>query len=783
MPEHGEPPASRGDTLRPVAAGLPDWPTLFRRTTADGALRDIASWIGNEDDLDLLLEIPGPSGPETVRYRGAAVTGSASSGPSEAVVRGRPAWKLSAWCRGSEAIPQLRIDWAAWVLSAWRTARLEQGRADARVQSRAKDLDILQAMSRRGAEAQSPQDLFATVATVLHEGAGIDLLAVAHSLGGGREVTSYLGRPVAEGDIDSIATELAEALGWSKEPALDIECALLPGFERTAEKRGEFHSEEVVQAPLVRRGKTIGAVAIAPSEPLGERGLRLCYSASNQLSLHLDRILTVRDAEKGRFRSILDSMPQAVLLADRGLHVIQANLSAENLLPKLAPHRGDGPLQQVGDLDLRPLASDAFEGRVPTAVGEARLDGGSVLTITVSALRSDADHTEGLVIVLTDVTEARRIQEYLAQAEKLSSLGQLISGIAHELNNPLATVLGYSQLVRGWTDDEKLGKRLETIHEEARRCQRIVQNLLRFTRHRAPERIPLSLNEAAEAVLNLMAYQLRVDRIQVVRELDRDLPSVLGDPHELQQAILNLLTNAHQAIQTSRGEGTIRLRTSSPAPGRVLLEVEDDGPGIPDEIRSRIFDPFFTTKAPGQGTGLGLSLVYGTVTSHGGSIRVQAREGGGTVFGLELPRGAPPTGPAPTMPREEIGSRPSARILVVDDEEPFAKLICEALTADGHHAEPAGDGENALRRLSEEDFDLVVSDLRMPGNGAARLQKEMELLRPGLSKRLLLTTGDIATRDADLLAAEMGTAVLHKPFDLDDLRRAVRSQLVRQREH
>jgi signal transduction histidine kinase/CheY-like chemotaxis protein len=774
MPDRADPFGGRQEP-----SDQPEWQRLFRRTTPEGALGEIATWIGAGDDLEICLEVAGDAGAEVVRYRGASAP-EAGQQSVEATVPGRPDWKLVA--SALAPLSHERVDRAAWALAAWRVARLEQSRADARLRLQTRDLEVVQALGRKATEAKTAAELFAVVASALHEGAGLDAVAIAHTLGGFPAASVFPSRPVDREAIDLLLRRTGVALGWpvGHEPVLDFHG--LPGLETSEAQRPGTVDGDWVRFPLLRRGNPIGELILLPSEPLVDAQIRLAYVASNALSLHLDRILTVRDGEKSRFRSILDSMPQAVFLTDPSLRVLQANRSAETLLAKMGIGDDSEGLHRVGNLDLRPLAAQVLESTAAAADGEARLPTGEILTFTLSALRGDDARTEGLVLVLSDVTEPRGIQEHLAQAEKLGSLGSMLSGVAHELNNPLATVLGFAQLVRNASGDEKLRKRLATIHDEARRCQRIVQNLLRFARRKEPERKPFSLNEATEDVLNLMSYQLRVDGIEIVRELASDLPSVHGDAHDLQQAVLNLLSNAHHAVRAAGRGGTIRIRTERAGPDDVSIEIQDDGPGIPEEIRSKIFDPFFTTKDPGQGTGLGLSLVYSTVAAHGGSVRL-LHDRPGTTFRIELPRGTADPTPPSERGSEDAVLATSARILVVDDEASLASLMCEALAADGHEAVPAADGREALDRLSEREFDLVVSDFRMPGIGAARLRREMETLRPGMSSRLLLTTGDTVTRDADILAAELGTDVLHKPFDLDDLRRAVRSRLWRQREH
>jgi CheY-like chemotaxis protein len=262
-------------------------------------------------------------------------------------------------------------------------------------------------------------------------------------------------------------------------------------------------------------------------------------------------------------------------------------------------------------------------------------------------------------------------------------------------------------------------------------------------------------------------------------ELDPDLPSLYGDWHQLQQMIVNLVTNAQQAIRDSGAQGTITLTTRAVTGARVVLEVRDDGPGIAERDLSRIYDPFFTTKESGRGTGLGLSLVYAIVSSHGGTIQCRSRSGEGTVFAIELPVGSAEAAGAevaPVTPVAVPGAAPG-RILVVDDEQVVARLICEALTADGHRVVQAQDREEALRHAEREEFDLVVVDHKMPGLSDETFGGELERRRPGLGRRMLLVTGDTVSQEPERTARRMGVDLLHKPFDLEDLLRAVRSLL------
>jgi two-component system NtrC family sensor kinase len=326
---------------------------------------------------------------------------------------------------------------------------------------------------------------------------------------------------------------------------------------------------------------------------------------------------------------------------------------------------------------------------------------------------------------------------------------------------------------------EKFAARLDTIGKEAERCRRIVQNLLRFARTHTPERRPFSLNEIVENMTQLLAYPIRSSGCHIVLDLDRTVPSVIGDAHEVEQAVVNLVTNAQQAMSAAETPGAITLKTSCGPGGHVVLEVDDEGPGIPEASRSRIFDPFFTTKPAGQGTGLGLWLVYNAVAAHGGTICAGASPGGGARFRLEFPGG--PLVPAAADARAadflDDGPRVSARILVLDAEAALAALICETLSAEGHRAVAALDASEAIDRLAGEPFDLLVSDVALPGLSGDRLAREVGRLSPSLRGRILLTTGDWVSREPEAVALRLGAGLLRKPFELDELRRVVRTRL------
>lgn len=665
--------------------------------------------------------------------------------------------------------------------------RPEHGRRRAAIRSddpaleqRARELSTIQALVQGAAEARTVDRLWSVTAETLQRSRDVDIVAFVHRLERTPAGEVFRARPTAPALVRDVVHSAARFLGWTEDvPDVAVTVRDGQGFDGLAPPLRTVLERRASYLPIRRRERTVAAMVVVHPEEPGDAEQRLLYSAANQLSLQLDRILTVREAEADRFRSVLDSMSSAVVLTDTGLRVRLANRGAGGLLERLGVPAEGGSLAEVEEHALQRLAAEVGGDRAAVE-SDLRLRDGGTLHVTVSSYHEGGgDREDGLVFVLADVTDARRLQDQLVQAEKLSALGEMISGVAHELNNPLASVVGYAQLVRATVgDDERLSARLETLDREAQRCQRVVRNLLSFARRHEPENRLLSLNEIVDSVVALLRYQMRVDGIDVAPELDRSLPAISGDGHLLQQVVLNLLTNAQQAIRAANGGGVIRVRTVTLSPERVALIVEDDGPGIPDDVRARVFDPFFTTKPKGEGTGLGLSLVHGTVTRHGGTIRVTRSDDGGARFVVEIPvairaRDSSGEGVADAVePRPGTGS-----ILVVDDEASVAALIREALEAEGHAVTVAAGGQEALECLDAGRFDAVVLDWHMPGLGGERLYAEIQERHPGLLPGLVLTTGDTVSREPEAVARRQGIPLLHKPFDLVDLRRMVRDRL------
>jgi two-component system NtrC family sensor kinase len=387
--------------------------------------------------------------------------------------------------------------------------------------------------------------------------------------------------------------------------------------------------------------------------------------------------------------------------------------------------------------------------------------------------------------------QARLAQERLLQSEKMSSVGQLVSGVAHELNNPLTGITGFAQLLLLRDLDPTARQQVETIYAEAERASKIVSNLLTFARRRKAQKEPSDLNTLLERVLELRNYDLRVRNIDTELALDPALPATLADANQIQQVFLNVIINAEQAMRVGGDDAAGRLRIATRASGpNVVVSFEDSGPGMNAETLRRIFDPFYTTKEAGDGTGLGLTISYSIIEEHGGRIWAESAPGRGTTFFIELPAATGVVDGAATH-RPAAPDRPAAdtsvekpriekrRILVVDDEESIQKLLTGVLEMDGHQVELASNGREALDRILRESFDLVITDIKMPVMGGPDLYRHLSDTANPLARRVIFITGDTVAPDTRRFLQGVDNAVLSKPFRLRDVRESVAAALAR----
>ncbi|MBI3506406.1 MAG: PAS-domain containing protein [Proteobacteria bacterium] len=491
----------------------------------------------------------------------------------------------------------------------------------------------------------------------------------------------------------------------------------------------------------------------------------------------------LRDSEE-RFRVVAESHPVPVLVVEieNGL-VRYASPRVDDLL-----HVPRGSVVGTRTLDLWPNLDDR-RGFVRRLLEFGQVDGieyslrrrdGSPLPCAIFARRILFDGAECMVGGIVDLTERKHIEaemirqrEALHQSEKMAALGTLLAGVSHELNNPLAIVVGQATLLETDATDARVIDRARRISAAADRCARIVRTFLAMARRKAPERAPLAIGPAIEGTLDLLGYLLRSTGVEVVRRFAPDLPPVMGDVDQLSQVLSNLIVNAQQALGDRPNPRLLRVSAQASADGRtVRVEIADNGPGVPAELHERVFEPFFTTKPIGLGTGVGLSVCRGIIEGHEGRISVATAPEGGALFVVELPAGDAAPAAQPTT----IGHLASAnrmlgrRMLVVDDEPGIAAMLAEILEIEGAAVAVAHDGVQALALIDAGNFDAIFSDLRMPGMDGLALYRAIVSRHPKLAARIAFVTGDTLGSGLSGEIAATGVPLVDKPFQPAEIR-------------
>lgn len=543
-----------------------------------------------------------------------------------------------------------------------------------------------------------------------------------------------------------------------------------------------------IGVPIKIAGEIVGVLNVESDRigSFGEEERLVLETVANQLAIAIEnaRLFGLVREREDRYRELVESNPGAVIHLDADGAITFVNPAAVDLTGRA---RDDLILEATS---LTSLVLEESRDRLHAAIAEAlggtpRRDvefqlqhaDGRLRSATASfqPLLDEQGDTQGVVVLAQDRTRERELQDRLYQSEKLSAIGGLVSGVAHELNNPLAGILGFAQLLLSRPTEEWTVHDVEKIEKNARRCQNIVENLLAFARQAKLSRRMANLNEIIDSVLRLNEYQLHMDDVEVQRDFDLRIPPLQLDVNRWQQVFVNLASNAHQAIVSAHAEKRLIRFETRAREGEVVVRVSDSGPGIPAEVRARIFEPFFTTKD--SGTGLGLGICYGIVTEHGGTIELEPTTGEGTCFRITLPFEARPEMPPP--PKTETGPARSdrgagRRVLVVDDEENVCDVVARALQNHGYTVDTVGDGQSALDRIEEHAYDAVLTDVSMPGPyKGVDLYDRVAEDRPELAQRIVFLTGH---RHDDVLEAQIearGGRCIEKPFDIRDLARVV----------
>ncbi len=566
-----------------------------------------------------------------------------------------------------------------------------------------------------------------------------------------------------------------------------------------------FLVHSLLQVPLTVGTNVIGVLAVDNQQSeraFNENDQYLLATLADYAAIAIEnaRWYTQARQSEARYRDLFKNAYDLIFMLDRDLRVTSINNVGQELM---GYSQSEFKGMSLADLctpeswdSARLSIAELLAGRrVPPFELAWMTRDGEHLYLEVSARPMPMPNgaaPSGLHCIARNLTERRRLEEQLVQSEKLSAIGQLVAGVAHELNNPLTSISGYAQLLmRDKSMGEDSQQDVHQIYTQAERAARIVRNLLIFAREHRPERVAVNLNEVLRATLSLQAYQLRVDNIKVVTHFDPHLPVTIADPNQLQQVFLNLIGNAHQAMAETRAGGTLTLLTRYKAaqhavdgdadqnllPDVLEVAVSDTGIGIPEHNLKRIFDPFFTTKPVGKGTGLGLSICFGIVREHDGRIWAESTVGEGTTVHVELPlrtQSSPDTGPLPELPRgDSVDVDDDAdfviNALVVDDEEPVGVFLERLLNDLGHHSHVVDSGEAALQVLDYETFDVIMTDVKMPGMNGFELYYEILQRDPELAQRVVFITGDTLSQETQSQLDQIGNPSVQKPFSIDHL--------------
>jgi two-component system NtrC family sensor kinase len=436
---------------------------------------------------------------------------------------------------------------------------------------------------------------------------------------------------------------------------------------------------------------------------------------------------------------------------------------------------GERPYTQQ---DAMELIARAYAGEQLRIEWHGRCKDGTLRWHEVFVKRAVIGGKDRILALARDVDDKKRSEEVLGrqreslyQREKMAALGSLLAGVAHELNNPLSVVVARAVLLeeQGSPGTQAAATKIRTAAE---RCARIVRTFLAMARQQQPERGPVAINDVIAAALDITGYAVRTSSIDVIIDLDEEIPLIHADADQLHQVLLNLIINAQQSLQERPGPRRIRVTSRLDARADVVrVTVADNGPGIPSAVRARVFEPYFTTKPIGVGLGVGLAVSLGIVEAHGGTLTVDCPDEGGAVFTITLPVGAvdakvPVVGPA-------WKANAGRKILVVDDEVEIREMLAEILTAAWHRVTTVASGREALERLAVERFDVIVTDIRMPDIDGRALYQEIERRWPGMGVRVIFVTGDTLASTLREFVAKNGRPVIEKPFLPGEVRRVV----------
>jgi len=567
--------------------------------------------------------------------------------------------------------------------------------------------------------------------------------------------------------------------------------AMLSGDTETDERVRYFRalkrSASCLHVPILDGQRCLGVIGLGGNQKYAfsdeDLAVVTAFADSAAVAIRNAELFQQNRVIKEQWEAVFDAIDDGISIHDRNFRIVQANKAVADLLgvPREELigqtcyqlfHHCDAPVPGC------PLVT-TLDSSNPAALEIEEAVLGGVFSLKTYPVMDGEQRPVAGVHIIHDLTDEKRIQAQMMQMEKLSAIGELVSGVAHELNNPLTAILGYSQLLQSRNVDEGTKTDLKRIEQQAQRSARIIQNLLTFARQHEPRQEPVEINDILLRTIALKSYELRTENIEFVTDLSSGLPTLLADPYQLQQVFLNLINNAHQAmVEAHQGEKiVVRTEALETAKGRrVRISFYDDGPPIPSSVAGRIFDPFFTTKEVGKGTGLGLSISYGIIQEHKGDIWVESPPGEGPTFYIEMPvleTWKDRTTKAPAASQDEPDPAPETtsgrRILIVEDEDSLRALLVESFSYKGHQVDAAVNGVEAMHRMVSADYDYIISDIKMPGMSGADLFRWAVNEKPGMANRMIFITGDVVNQQTKEFLSTAGRPYLPKPFSVGDL--------------
>ena len=501
-----------------------------------------------------------------------------------------------------------------------------------------------------------------------------------------------------------------------------------------------------------------------------------------------DALRVKMESTEERYRNLFEHASEAIVIATANteLRIIELNDRAERLL---GINRAEAYRQSLLTFcqfqENSPLISEN-QAQWPAELSRSRhlnliRRNGSAIPAELSGAPVDFRGQPAFQFFLREVTDRARLEQQLRQAEKLSALGQMISGVAHELNNPLAVIKGYIDLILAYHElNPQTRTDLDKVTKECTRAIKLVRNFLAFAREQPAHREMVNINEIITRIADLHRFEFQIAKIKLILNLSPSLPQTHADPDQVQQLIINLVSNAIQAMAEIPAARVLSISTEPKNGELLLIRIEDSGPGVPAELENRIFEPFFTTKPVGTGTGLGLSIAHSILSDHHGRIFYQKSTFGGAAFVLEFPvvAGIPTHSEIEQLDASpKRVSRSGADVLVLDDEKAIAEMVCEMLKVLGHEPVLCLSANNALKLLDERHFDLIISDFRMPVMNGEEFYRRVLEKTPGLADRIIFLTGDVVNRDTQSFLKSIGNPRLSKPFQLNHLEKAVSDAL------